>query len=265
MKIEKINDNQIKCTLNKSDLASRQIKLSELAYGTEKAKSLFRDMMQQAFAEFGFEADDIPLMIEAIPISADCIVLVITKVEDPEELDTRFSRFAPSDEDIEDMDVIEDEPQLPVANDLLDMLNQVKNKVASIAGDNFIPLKDSLAAKKDNEKADEKSTSSAMPLFKIYSFDNINSVINVSCLLNGIYKGQNSLYKSPSDGRYYLIAYKSSHTLEAFSSICCVMSEYGRGELSTSATEAYLKEHFTKIIPKKAIQKLQLVNNGRTN
>ena len=67
MKIEKINDNQIKCTLNKSDLASRQIKLSELAYGTEKAKSLFRDMMQQASMEFGFEAEDIPLMIEAIP------------------------------------------------------------------------------------------------------------------------------------------------------------------------------------------------------
>ena len=46
MKIEKINENQIKCTLNKNDLASRQIKVSELAYGTEKAKLLFQDMMQ---------------------------------------------------------------------------------------------------------------------------------------------------------------------------------------------------------------------------
>ncbi len=32
----------------------------------------------------------IPLMIEAIPISMDSIVLIITKVEDPDELDTRF-------------------------------------------------------------------------------------------------------------------------------------------------------------------------------
>ena len=48
MKIEKINENQIKCTLNKSDLASRHIKISELAYGSEKAKDLFRDMMQQS-------------------------------------------------------------------------------------------------------------------------------------------------------------------------------------------------------------------------
>ena len=48
MKIEKINDNQIRCTLTREDLENHQIRLSELAYGTEKAKSLFRDMMQQA-------------------------------------------------------------------------------------------------------------------------------------------------------------------------------------------------------------------------
>lgn len=90
MKIERVNENQIRCTLNKDDLASRQLKISELAYGSDKAKELFRDMMQQASYEVGFEAEDIPLMIEAIPISADCIVLIVTKVENPEELDTRF-------------------------------------------------------------------------------------------------------------------------------------------------------------------------------
>ena len=95
MKIEKINENQIRCTLTRADLEERHIRLSELAYGTEKAKDLFRDMMQQANTEFGFEADNIPLMIEAIPVSADSIILIISKVEDPEELDTRFSKFTP--------------------------------------------------------------------------------------------------------------------------------------------------------------------------
>ena len=56
MKIEKVNENQIRCTLTREDLADRQLKLSELAYGTEKAKLLFRDMMQQAAYECGFEA-----------------------------------------------------------------------------------------------------------------------------------------------------------------------------------------------------------------
>ena len=47
MKLERVNEHQIRCTLTKADLADRQLKLSELAYGTEKAKTLFRDMMQQ--------------------------------------------------------------------------------------------------------------------------------------------------------------------------------------------------------------------------
>lgn len=78
-------------------------------------------MMQQANFEFGFEAEDIPLMIEAIPLNADCIVLIITKVEDPEELDTRFSRFAPSV--TEDSDDDSDES---TADEVLDLFRRIQ-------------------------------------------------------------------------------------------------------------------------------------------
>ena len=79
MKIEKINENQIRCTLTREDLESHQVNLKELAYGSEKAKKLFRDMMQQAQIQFGFEADNIPLMIEAIPVNLDSVILIVTK------------------------------------------------------------------------------------------------------------------------------------------------------------------------------------------
>ena len=49
MKIERLSENSIRCTLNRADLDSRELKISELAYGTEKAKSLFKDMIAQAF------------------------------------------------------------------------------------------------------------------------------------------------------------------------------------------------------------------------
>ena len=96
MRIEKVSDNQIRCTLTGEDLARRQLKISELAYGSDKARQLFRDLMQEASLQFGFEAENIPLMIEAIPLNSECIVLIVTKVEDPEELDTRFSSFSPA-------------------------------------------------------------------------------------------------------------------------------------------------------------------------
>lgn len=129
MKIEKINDNQIRCTLTHADLTDRQLKLSELAYGSEKAKSLFQDMMQQAAFEFGFEADDMPLMIEAIPTSSDSIVLIITKVNDPEELDTRFSKFAPSIQDSSDTPKQDMLDKLEGAEEFLNLLDKVKKVV----------------------------------------------------------------------------------------------------------------------------------------
>ena len=99
MKIERINENQIRCTLTSFDLSARNINLVELAYGTEKARKLFREMIQKASNEVGFEAEDIPLMVEAIPLSSESIMLVITKIEDPEELDTRFAKFSPFTDD----------------------------------------------------------------------------------------------------------------------------------------------------------------------
>ncbi len=101
MKIERINENQIRCTLTQSDLADRQIELSELAYGSEKARDLFHELIQSAAAEVGFEVENMPLMVEAIPMSRDSIVLIVTRVADPDELDTRFSRFSPSKEEEE--------------------------------------------------------------------------------------------------------------------------------------------------------------------
>ena len=156
MKIERVNENQIRCTLNKDDLASRQLKISELAYGSDKAKELFRDMMQQASYEVGFDAEDIPLMIEAIPISADCIVLIVTKVENPEELDTRFSKFSPDDGEYDDeydeddgfmnMESIEDNPSYsdssnpPTAGDELDIDNNKNTSNGGVIGDDFLNL-----------------------------------------------------------------------------------------------------------------------------
>lgn len=50
-------------------------------------------MLSQASREFNFHAENMPLMIEAVPMSGDNLVLVITKVEDPDEIDTRFPNF----------------------------------------------------------------------------------------------------------------------------------------------------------------------------
>ena len=220
MKIERISENQIKCTLNRSDLASRQIRMSELAYGSEKTRGLFQDMMEQASNEVGFDANDLPLMIEAIPVSMDCIVLMITKVEDPDEVDTRFSN-------------------LTHISDLLTDLNTEEPSEEPV-----------LTA---------KAEPAVQVMERLFSFDSLDTVVDFAHHVKDFYNGKNTLYKNHSDGRFFLLLSRSSHSLKEFGMICNMALEYGSKEPMNYARTAYLDEHFEKILPEKALQSLAYV------
>lgn len=248
MKIEKISDNQIRCTLTRADLADRQLQLSELAYGTEKAKSLFRDMMQQAAFEFGFEAEDIPLMIEAIP-SADSIVLIITKVEDPEELDTRFSKFAPSS--IADAKKKNTPGKLEGAEGLLDLLGKVQESFEAQAAQTAQTAK--AASETSDDNTDKKDSGNNIRLF---SFPVMENVLKAAHLLAPMYHGSNTLYKDDQEEMYLLALAQSDHSTADFNRICNMLSEYGALESASGATFAFLEEHCETFLSGNAVQQL---------
>ena len=240
MKIEKVNENQIRCTLTREDLAERQIKLSELAYGTEKAKMLFRDMMQQAAYEFGFEADDIPLMIEAIPLSADTIILVITKVEYPEELDTRFSRFS--------------DPDPAGADDILGLFRKIQEEHKKAAKE---PEGDTQTAESSEKTAKEETPVNVLvDITKLFVFKNLDEVTRLAHILNGFYAGANDLYKSQTAYRYYLLVSKSDQSPETFNKVCNILSEYAAQQPYTPATGAFFREHYHMILQGNALKTL---------
>lgn len=245
MKIEKVNENQIRCTLSREDLEDRQIKLSELAYGSEKAKSLFHDMIQQANYEFGFDVEDIPLMVEAIPLSGDNIILQITKVEYPDELDTRFSKFSESDEEDDgeftDGNVF---PKIQGADDILDLFKKLRED-AEVKEDKEL---------KQVEKEPEQEISVSTDLVKMFEFTNMEELERLSGVLGDFYSGENQVYKDLHRNRYYLFLHKSQHAPEEFNKICNIISEYATQKKYTSATEAYFKEHGKVILKENALQ-----------
>lgn len=265
MKIEKISEKQIRCTLNRDDLADRHLRISELAYGSEKAKALFRDMMQQASSELGFDAENIPLMIEAIPVSPDCLILVITKVEDPDELDTRFSNFTPTreeeDEDTEELFDLPGESEA-CADDILhyfEQFNELLKKHKAIAD-----KKDALAELSEEiDKAVHIDTSedispeeAAKHLSKAYRFRTLEEVSALSAVIAPFYNGSNTLYKSPLDSSYHLVLQMSSHKPADFNKVCNIISEYGSQERLNAANAAYFEEHMNCLIRNRAVQVL---------
>lgn len=236
MKIERINENQIRCTLTSFDLSVRNLNLGELAYGSEKARNLFREMIQKASNEVGFEAEDIPLMVEAIPLSNESVMLVITKIEDPEELDTRFAKFSPSSD--EDQDT---------------MLNDLANELLEGA-DNFLNLLGS--DKKDPDEAPQQKEESGASSFRIYCFESLDHISDAAKAMGQVYDGDNTLYKKPDKRQYYLIIKNSPEKSLDFSRICNLLAEYGTKIHQDYASEAYYREHYEVLIEGHALQSL---------
>lgn len=281
LKIERLNENQIRCTLNKADLADKHLKISELAYGSPKAKELFREMMQQASNELGFEVDDIPLMIEAIPISSECLILIITKVEDPEELDTRFSRFTrdtnveddyeeDEEEDEEGMDYFssdsDDEPvfsghidigingdksQVPEA--IFDALEGFVNSLTGLAGKTPVVSTDS---NRPDASASAEQQEAPKIVTKLVVFDSLNTIIRASKQIASFYFSSNTLYKNPVNKRFYLLFTNDKNTASEFNSVCYTLGEYGTFEKVTKAMPYHFREHYKQIIEDDAIQTL---------
>lgn len=237
MKIEKINDNQIRCTLSKEDLETRNIKLSELAYGTGKTRELFQDMMRQANDDFGFEVNDIPLMVEAIPVSPESIILVITKVEDPEETEHHLSKFFSKSKDFHD-----------------ELISHMEDAGLSLEDFEEIDAEDSNDTDKFSNSKDSKEDDSL--LYSIYIFNNISEIIAVAELISPFFKGDSSVFKSPYNNKYYLSLCMEASEENRLNKICSILTEHGVRENPTYVKELFYMEHFEEIIADKAIENL---------
>lgn len=242
MKIERISSSQIRCILTGEDLASRQLRLSELAYGTEKARALFRDMMEQASIQCGFEVENYPLMIEAIPLGADSIVLIVTKVDNPEELDTRFSNFAPS---VQKDALPAPEPPSPLSQ----LLRSIKSSGDAGASDK--------TAKGRTPEDVMKERREYLLTSRLYSFDSMSDVILAARVLSDSYSGSSSLYRDEKTGKLYLLL-KMSGIEEAgtMQSALAALTEYGQPEKISPARQQYLAGHCTCVCRDDALKTL---------
>lgn len=284
MKLEKLSDTQIRCTLSKEDLSQRQLHLSELAYGSEKAKELFRDMMQQASIELGFEADNIPLMIEAIPISNDCLVLVVTKVEDPDELDTRFSRFSKinvddsfdedfsdiDDTDFEEMDFLDDEDDIDMDDEPLPFIpssdfdnadsdastSSKERSAIDDALDLIAPFTQAIAQAKKEAMRKKKENRSSVQDCQYYSFQNFSQAAQLGAFLAPFFEGESSLYKDSFSNNYYMILRKTQSENDTFHRACNIAADFGVRISASYATPAYFREHFETILEENAVEML---------
>lgn len=248
MKFEKINDSQFKCILNSEELSKRRIKLSELVYGSDKAKALFDEMMLRAAKELDFDASDEPLMIEAVPISSESLVLFVSKVDDPDELDTRFSEFSHSDSE----SAPSDEEERPVADEVISCCEGIKDFFGTLSSTEM-PEQVQLPKR----LSDAFSSSIIGAYYKVFRFSSLDGACEFSRIAARSYKGGSTLLKDSSDNSFLMLLRMGNDDTVNFNKICNIASEYGTMLKAATGLDSRLTEFCEVMIKEDAIKTLK--------
>lgn len=85
MKIEKLNEDKIRITLNLEDLKEKDIDFHSFMSNSIESQEIFLDMLEEAEREVGFVTDDYRIMIEALAMKDGNFVLTVTRLSDKEK------------------------------------------------------------------------------------------------------------------------------------------------------------------------------------
>ena len=220
MKIEKISETQVKFILSKSDLDERDIKMNELAYGSEKAHRLFQEMMQQAHMECNFESENTPLMVEAMPIGQSHVVIVVTKITETTP---------------------EGKPPLHLFPQ--HQANGIFNPHTAQGVPDTAP-----------QQAEEPEPSYQTEGLAIFSFENLDDVALAAKRLQYCFMGQSRLYRC--DSHYFLVIQEEAGASYALLEAELVLHEYGEKHISSELSENYVREHGEIMIEYQAVEKM---------
>lgn len=88
MKLEKLNDDKIRITLNLEDLKENDIDFHTFMSNSIESQELFLNMLDRAEKELGFVTDDYRVMIEALAMTNGNFVLTVTRFEAEKEKST---------------------------------------------------------------------------------------------------------------------------------------------------------------------------------
>lgn len=249
MKIERLSENQMRFTVWKEDFEENDIDISDIAGNKSgKADELLKYMMQRAKDEFGFEPDSAPLVVEAMQVDKECMVFLVTKLEEGVELDSKYAYIQKLKESLKngvDMflkDGQEDAVGVHITQDDTSLTGGVQSGSPTPGA----PFGSSpVESKKDN----------ILP-YVIYTFTDIENIITVAKMSESYYKSDNTLYITPDEVTYYLVASHNRNTDGEFKLLCRQLREFGKPYSFNYATKYYMDEHYNPVIRDKALQTL---------
>jgi len=233
MKVERLNNNQIRFVFMAQDLAERDININDiLTRSSNKTQGLFQEITALLNEEYEFSTAGTPLMFEAT-MSHNTLSVLVTKMA------TEDGQFhGPGGE---------------ITSGFAGMVNDVMTQIAQNAnGDAGINMH-SIPPPENVGKIPPKQYEAE---YLVFTFPNIDALAAACAHIDSTYEGRNHVYKM--DGKYHLL-------LQSIDNDCCstqkieqLLHEFGQKQLPSPLAYSIMQERGEVIISEDAVSKLKM-------
>lgn len=236
MKIEKINDNRLKCSITTDDLVEREITVEEVVDKTHRAKRLFTDAFVKSLRMFGSKPDCLVVATAVTPSSETVATLTLIGVDSDDEGLSILSK---------NLQEVKAEAPPETEFNFQTFSRSKKSKESSPQ-----PYFDQNQAPQHQH---EESLSDDFISF-VYAFPNLQRIIDVASAHGATLEIESDIYKDKDKGDYFLILKKKEP--DDFKRACILLCEYGEPLGPGDFFLSYMYEHCLPILQNNALKDL---------
>ncbi len=262
MEFKKIDDNKFQCLLLEEDLEDNDITLDDFFRNdTDKIHNLLEVVMEEAAKNIDVEMNGGVMSLQLAPQPDHSILLTVSSGKDDfgnmlrqvgERAAKAFSSYKPDDTKGNVIKNPGDEAKaaeftaFDKIKDIFDEMKNENNNSSSINPDSLY----------NNNNANGKHISKVVTVgFAVYSFDSFEDFEQMCYICPKIWGVPNSLYKK--NDMYYLVLEKGRCSKDRYTTICNVISEYGKIDSDREERVLWIKENCETIIETNAVGKMK--------
>ncbi len=260
MEFKRIDDETVRCIINEDDMKEYNIEIDDFLKNRGKIQEFLHKIVEMAVDEVGYNPKNGLLAMQVMPLPRNRLAITFSEkgsegMEDilhqindalggngeitPESMMSRY-------EDLSDMEKAEafDKFIRNLIHDVTDEYEEQQYK-----------------KKKDENQGKEvkksKQNLTVGSVVQIYTFATLTDIERFSVILPESWVIKSTLYKDEKESLYYLVLEKGRLSKINFQYVCDRANEFGKFHSENQARVAYLKEHASCLIDKKAIKVLR--------
>ncbi|WP_312370925.1 adaptor protein MecA [Lachnoclostridium sp.] len=265
MEFKRIDDETVRCIINEDDMKEYNIEIDDFLKNKGKIQEFLHKIVEMAVDEVGYNPKNGLLAMQVMPLPRNRLAITFSEkgAEGMEDILHQINdalggngEFTPESmmsryEDLSSIEKVEAFDKF-IRNLIQDVTDEYEEQ-------QYKKKKDENKNKEDKKGKHKQTVDSTLQL---YTFATLTDVERFCVILPESWAIRSTLFKDEKEQLFYMALEKGRLSKVNFQFVCDRANEYGKFHSENQARVAYLKEHASCLIDKKAIKVMRNIANG---